>query len=221
MTKTKETEKAEDIAGRGNLAKSLGTEVLNARTDNPFRIFQSDKFGSVRTATMQGRHYFAATDVATALGYKVPEKAIRTHCKGVSVLDTPSAGGMQRVNYISEPDLYRLVIRSKLPAAEEFADWVFEDVLPAINRTGIYVKAQPKAEPPRSIDRFELDHIVCQVAQRVTRMLNLDIIKASIYGLECRCEETERRLDSVAPRPKITIDEKGKSLIIPLELIRR
>lgn len=161
MIKTKENRNAEDIAGRGNLAASLGIEVLNAKTDNPFRIFKSDKFGSVRTATMQGKHYFAATDVAVALGYKVPEKAIRTHCKGVSVLDTPTDGGIQPVNYISEPDLYRLVIRSKLPAAEDFADWVFEDVLPAINRTGVYVKAtQPTPQTQLQTAAQFIDQII-------------------------------------------------------------
>lgn len=145
MTTTKKTQNASPVTTTKK-NEETGIDILNVRADNPFRIFQSDKFGSVRTATMQGKHYFAATDVAVALGYKVPEKAIRTHCKGVSVLDTPTDGGIQPVNYISEPDLYRLVIRSKLPAAEDFADWVFEDVLPAINRMGAYNKPQTQLQ---------------------------------------------------------------------------
>lgn len=86
-----------------------------------------------------GKPYFPATACATVLGYKDPAKAIRMHCKGVDKIATPSAGGIQQTNYIPEGDLYRLIIRSKLPAAERFETWVFDEVLPSIRKHGAYV----------------------------------------------------------------------------------
>ncbi len=72
------------------------------------------------------------------LGYKEPAKAVREKCKGVSKIDTPTNGGIQKVGYIPEGDLYRLIINSKLPTARKFESWVFDEVLPEIRRTGVY-----------------------------------------------------------------------------------
>ena len=87
--------------------------------------------------------------MAIALGYTSYEKAIRTHCKGVSILDTPSARGLQPTKYIKEADIYRLVMRSKLPEAEAFQDWVCEEVLPCIRKNGAYMTDDVQA---RAID---------------------------------------------------------------------
>lgn len=95
---------------------------------NPVRVVMGE----------DGKPRFFATDVAKTLGYAQPEKAVRTHCRGVSVLDTPINGVNQSVNVIAEADVYRLVMRSKLPSAEKFQDWVVEEVLPTIRKTGSY-----------------------------------------------------------------------------------
>ncbi|MCC8069026.1 MAG: DUF3486 family protein, partial [Ruminococcus sp.] len=60
------------------------------------------------------------------------------YCKGVTKMVTPTNGGFQEVNYIPEGDLYRLIVRSKLPSAERFERWVMEEVLPSIRQTGGY-----------------------------------------------------------------------------------
>jgi len=93
---------------------------------------------SIRTVDQGGEVWFIAKDIATTLGYANPAKAIRDHCKGGNEMDTPSAGGMQTVKIISEHDVYRLVMRSKLPNAERFQDWVCEEVIPSIRKTGSY-----------------------------------------------------------------------------------
>lgn len=72
------------------------------------------------------------------LGYSDTAKAIRTHCKGVAEMSTPSAGGMQMTKIIPRSDVFRLITKSKLPAAEKFEKWVFEEVLPGIYETGSY-----------------------------------------------------------------------------------
>lgn len=100
------------------------------------QIFESPEFGKVTTAVIDGKEHFAATECAQALGYTEPEKAIRTHCKGVSVLDTPTKGGIQKIKFISEGNLFRLIVRSNLPEAEKFEQWVFDEILPTIRRTG-------------------------------------------------------------------------------------
>lgn len=112
---------------------------------NELKIFNNAEFGQVRTTEINGQPYFMASDVATALGYSNPRKAIIDHCKGVTKRDTPTQGGMQTVSFIPEGDIYRLIIKSKLPSAERFEKWVMEEVLPTIRRTGTYSVPQTTA----------------------------------------------------------------------------
>lgn len=106
---------------------------------NQIQIFTNPTFGKVRTREENGRVLFCAKDVAEALGYVRTADAISAHCKGVCVLPTPTSGGVQQMKYIPESDVYRLVFSSKLPNAEAFTDWVTEEVLPTIRKTGGYV----------------------------------------------------------------------------------
>lgn len=106
------------------------------------QIFKNEEFGSVRTTDINGKTYFVANDVARALGYVDCSKAIRTHCKGVAEMDTPTTGGIQKMKYIPEGDIYRLVIRSQLPNAEKFETWVFDEVIPSIRKNGGYIQGQ-------------------------------------------------------------------------------
>lgn len=110
---------------------------------NELQIFNNEEFGEVRMAEINGKPYFVATDVATALGYTNPRKAISDHCKGgVTKRDTPTSSGVQQMSYINEGDLYRLVMKSKLPSAEKFEKWVMEEVLPSIRKNGGYIAGQ-------------------------------------------------------------------------------
>lgn len=102
------------------------------------QVFKSEDFGNVRTAEENGRILFCGSDVAKALGYALPRKAIIDHCKGVLKRNTPTNGGMQEMAFIPEGDVYRLITHSKLPAADKFERWVFDEVLPSIRRTGGY-----------------------------------------------------------------------------------
>lgn len=109
---------------------------------NELQIFSSEEFGQVRTVEINGKPYFVANDVAKALGYVETAKAIRTHCKGVSEMDIPSKGGVQCMKIIPEGDIYRLIVRSKLPSAEKFEKWVFDEVIPSIRTNGGYIAGQ-------------------------------------------------------------------------------
>ena len=102
------------------------------------QVFNNSEFGAVRTVEQDGKVLFCGKDVAEALGYVRTADAISSHCKGVCDLPTPTSGGSQMMKYISEGDLYRLITHSKLPTAEKFERWVFDDVLPSIRKHGLY-----------------------------------------------------------------------------------
>lgn len=103
------------------------------------KIFENEEFGKVRTVEEDDKVLFCASDVAKALGYAVPHKAVWDKCKDVLKRNVPTSGGIQEMSFIPESDVYRLIFGSKLDSAERFQDWVFNEVLPTIRRTGGYV----------------------------------------------------------------------------------
>lgn len=87
----------------------------------------------------EGTIWFCARDIANALGYSNSNKAIKDHCKGVTNrYPLQTAGGIQKVRFITEGDVYRLIVSSKLPEAQKFEHWLFDEVVPTIRRTGGY-----------------------------------------------------------------------------------
>jgi len=92
----------------------------------------------IRTVDMEGVPWFVAKDIAVVLGYVRPKDAIAQHCKGAVKRRLPTNGGDQEITIIPERDLYRLIMRSKLPSAERFEEWVVAEVLPAIRKSGKY-----------------------------------------------------------------------------------
>lgn len=118
---------------------------------NELQIFNNEEFGSVRTIEIDGKPYFAASDVATALGYSNPRDAISRHCKGVVKHDIPTTSGIQALSFIPEGDIYRLIVKSQLPSAEKFEVWVFDEVLPQIRQTGGYNLPQTYSEALRAL----------------------------------------------------------------------
>ena len=95
---------------------------------------------SVRLIEDGGQILFCGKDVASILGYTNTTDALKRHCRGVvkhyPIVD--SLGRSQSARFITEPDLYRLITHSKLPEAEKFERWVFEEVIPSIRRHGMY-----------------------------------------------------------------------------------
>lgn len=134
---------------------------------NELQIFNSGEFGDIRTAEIDGKPYFVGTDVAKALGYNNPRDAVSRHCKGVVKRDTPTSSGIQSMSYINEGDLYRLIMKSKLPSAEKFESWVMDEVLPTIRKTGSYRKPLTTVEQIQVIATGFLDH-----EERLNRLEN-------------------------------------------------
>ena len=108
------------------------------------QIFENVEFGKIRTIEENGKILFCGSDVAKILGYKDTAKAIKTHCKEDGWAICPvidSLGRKQQTKFISEGNVYRLITHSKLPNAEKFENWVFDEVLPSIRKHGIYADA--------------------------------------------------------------------------------
>lgn len=119
---------------------------------NEIRVFQNTQFGNVRVAINESNEpFFCLTDVAKALGYTNPQKAIRDHCKGVNEMNTPTmnqygANVIQSMKYGRESEVYRLIMKSQLPNAERFQDWVCNEVLPSIRKHGAYMTGETLAK---------------------------------------------------------------------------
>lgn len=105
---------------------------------NQVQIFENEQFGKVRIIDEDGKVLFCGTDVAKALGYARPNDAVSRHCRATVKRSSPISGKLQEINFIPEGDVYRLITHSKLPAAQKFESWVFDEVLPSIRRHGMY-----------------------------------------------------------------------------------
>lgn len=111
---------------------------MNAPLMTPF-LFEGQSL--VRAILRDGTPWFVGNDVAAILGYSRPENAVVRHCKLAEVYPLETGGQVRHLKLIPEPDVYRLIVKSHLPAAEQVERWLFEEVLPAIRRTGSYSMA--------------------------------------------------------------------------------
>ena len=100
------------------------------------KLFESDEFGNIRTAIIDGVPWFVGADVAIALGYINPRDALAKHVdaedRGVAKCDT--LGGTQNLSIINESGIYSLIMCSKLPSAKQFKRWVTHEILPALRK---------------------------------------------------------------------------------------
>lgn len=105
------------------------------------KIFNNAEFGEIRVMLIDDDPWFVGKDIAVALGYNNPQKAIRDHVdeqdRGVNEMDTP--GGKQPIIIINESGLYSLIFSSKLESAQRFKHWVTHEVLPSIRKHGMYM----------------------------------------------------------------------------------
>ena len=105
---------------------------------NELTVFQNPEFGELRTAERNGETWFCLKDICDPLGLKAPEVRRRLKAEGMVSINTPTNGGVQGMLYVNEGNLYRAIFQSRKPEAERFTDWVTEEVLPSIRRTGGY-----------------------------------------------------------------------------------
>lgn len=121
--------------------------------------YQSEEeqmLNEIKTVEIEGEIWFVASDVAKSLGYKNTSDAIARHCKvrGIVKHDIPSVSGVQSMTLINEPNVYRLIMKSQLPSAEAFENWLFEEVVPSIRHKGYYGKID-RSQLPNFITRYK------------------------------------------------------------------
>ena len=148
-------------------------------TNTNMEIFNNAEFGSVRIIEENGSFLFCASDVAKALGYSNVHSALQRHCKGVVKRDTvTSTRGIQALTYIPEGDVYRLIVHSKLPSAERFERWVFDEILPSLRKNGIYITDPLVKQFARDPD---FAHAVVDALYEQTERVNRLLPKADYF----------------------------------------
>ena len=151
------------------------------------QVFNHEQFGDVRIIEEDGRVLFCGKDVAKALGYENPRDAIRRHCRGVvkrdGVSKTTNQHGVTteqvtQMSFIPEGDLYRMITHSKLPAAERFEKWVFDEVLPTIRKTGGY---------GQQINLEQLTKIIAMTVQATVK----ELLPYLVQDTQPECQATQ------------------------------
>lgn len=124
---------------------------------NKLQSFSHRHFGEILIVQIDGKEWFAATQVALVLGYSNPHDAVNKHCRkeGVAFREVLTPGGAQSMKFINEGNLYRLIARSRLPNAEQFERWVFDEVLPSIRKHGMYATDELLNNPDFMIEVFQ------------------------------------------------------------------
>lgn len=109
------------------------------------KIFENAQFGQIRTSvTESGEPLFCLADVTKALDLNGGARNVKSRLnqKGVVSINTPTNGGIQQLNFITEPNLYKCIFQSRKAEAEQFQNWVCGEVLPAIRKKGGYMVAR-------------------------------------------------------------------------------
>lgn len=142
-------------------------------------IFKNEEFGEIRTTIVNGKPFFCASDIAKALGYAKPNNAISAHCRSALKQGIATKqGNFSEMTFIPEGDVYRLIMKSKLPSAEKFESWVCDEILPTIRETGGYVN--------------NIDLMVNTYFSDIP-----DEQKGLVKGLLCNIEEKQKKIISL------------------------
>lgn len=160
-------------------------------------IFKNEEFGEIRTTIVDGKPYFCASDIAKSLGYSNPRDAISRHCRYVVKRDGVSKTTNQygtttnqtvEMSFIPEGDVYRLIMKSKLPSAEKFESWVCDEILPTIRETGGYVN--------------NIDLMVNTYFSDIP-----DEQKGLVKGLLCNIEEKQKKIISLTHENNLLVQK--------------
>ena len=134
---------------------------------NELQVFNYTEAHQIRTTVIGGEPWFVAKDIAGALGLSHIREALRAlddDEKGVRKVDT--LGGSQDMTVVSEPGLYKLIMRSNKPEAKQFTRWVTHDVLPSIHKSGMYLTDRAADAYLNSPEEFAAMAARCSALER-------------------------------------------------------
>lgn len=133
---------------------AIGTTNQTAESQTGIRIFKNAQFGRIRTALgASGEPLFCLVDVCKILELQTNKVKQRINPKGWCSIPSPTNGGIQQLNFITEPNLYKCIFQSRKKEAEQFQDWVCEEVLPSIRKSGGYMVAHVDETPEQIMAR--------------------------------------------------------------------
>lgn len=147
--------------------------------ENAMQVFENNDFGQVRIIEDNGKLLFCGSDVAKALGYGNAPDALKRHCRSIVKHDTATAqGNKASMAFIPEGDVYRLITHSKLPSAERFEVWVFDEVLPSIRQHGGYLTPDKVEEVLTNPDT--IIQLATQLKESRARALKLEAVNSEL-----------------------------------------
>lgn len=155
------------------------------------QIFSNSEFGEIRTITKDDEPMFCLADVCKALELTQPSKVKeRLNPKGVNSIPTLTKGGEQKLLYINESNLYKIIFQSRKESAERFTEWVTSEVLPSIRKTGSYSKPLTTSEQIRLLAQgnTELTERVDKVEDKITSIEE----ETPLY--DCEIEEVQKHV---------------------------
>lgn len=189
---------------------------------NDLKVFSNTEFGELGVMLIGGKEYFPATQCAKILGYANPRDAINRHCKSDGVVKhdgvsyTTNQHGVTtqqitKIKYINEGNLYRLIVSSKLPAAEKFERWVFDEVLPSIRKNGSYGDINIEELVSKTATA-----VVTEVMKQILPILNKKEVRETVITTVASSEDTEvkryrfrmpSKIEMLDPNLRATVDD--------------
>lgn len=145
----------------------------------------------VRIDTKQKQIMFCLVDICNILGIKDRSQIRqRLNPRGMYLIPTPTNSGVQKTYYVNEPNLYRVILRSDKPIAREFENWVCEEVLPSIRKTGVYSAVDKPVvvqEHTRALPTGKKEIVLSEKAKTEIG----GIVKSCLGGFQARIDEKE------------------------------
>lgn len=173
---------------------------------NELKVFQNSEFGELGVMMIDGKEYFPAAQCARVLGYSNPQKAVRDHCdeEGCTKRSVLTNSGTQEMKFINEGNLYRLIVRSKLPSAKKFERWVFDEVLPEIRRSGSYAGINLEEVIARAVSTA-----VSETVKAIKPLLERPAqeIVYDTYEPDARLRRTHSIIGQLAPELRTEVDD--------------
>ncbi len=195
--------------------------------ENKVERYVHEEFGELDILQDGEKFWFPASKCAEILGYRNTRDAVLRHCKGVVKHDMVTTRGIQEKSYISEGDLYRLIIRSKLESAQRFEAWVFDTVLPSLRKHGAFIMPELLDELQKNTEKNAelLKILAAEQRKRIdsetrNRQLEKEVEDYKLVAIqfETTAKLLEETLEDVKPKVSYydTILQNPEAVPIPL-----
>lgn len=201
---------------------------------NELQVFNNEEFGNVRVFPLNGEPWFVGVDVAKALQYSNPTKAVRAHTEGDERMQMMLGGAeaqnglllnMTKTNLINESGLYSLIMSSKLPTAKKFRKWITSEVIPSIRKTGSYSLAgseQTALSTYLELMREQMERVVQSLKSHGETIASIDsMVKGRVVELEMQVKSLQIEVEQMKSmarktKPEASAEDDERGMIIEI-----